>query len=75
MVGKQLVVLTTEKIKKGTTLARDSRYTNVVVKGDYPIWKVIEVEVIDYHPMYLIAEPLDDVDEYIMPLEMFEKEI
>jgi|Deesub1362A_J573_1020465.scaffolds.fasta_scaffold00146_13 MiaB-like tRNA modifying enzyme len=61
MVGKRMRVLVTERVKKDSVVARDPKYTNVVVKGEFPIWSALEVEVVGYHPMYLIAEPLDAI--------------
>jgi len=59
-VGKRMRVLVCERVKEGSVVARDAAYRNVVIRRKYPIGAVLDVRVVSAHPMYLIAEPLDE---------------
>jgi len=58
MVGRRMRVLVCEHARKGSVVARDAAYRNVVVRGEHPVGDVLDVEVVDSHPMYLVATPL-----------------
>ncbi|MEM2933355.1 MAG: tRNA (N(6)-L-threonylcarbamoyladenosine(37)-C(2))-methylthiotransferase [Methanocellales archaeon] len=56
IIGKQLKVLTTERGKQNTTIARDNCYRNIVIKENLPLGKWFDVKVIDSSITYAIAK-------------------
>ncbi len=56
LVGKQLSVLTTERGKQNTTIARDCSYRNIVIKEMLPLGKWLSVKVVDSSTTYAIAQ-------------------
>lgn len=62
-VGNRMSVLVCERVKEGSVVARDAAYRNVVIRREYPIGAVLDVRVVRAHPMYLVAEPLDEAKD------------
>lgn len=62
-VGNRMRVLVCEQGKEGSVVARDAAYRNVVIKGEYPIGTMLEVEVVRAHPMYLVAKPIAEAKD------------
>jgi len=60
-IGKRVRVLTTEKgLREGTTIARTTSYRQVVIRGENPLGRWIDVEIEDATFFDLRAQPLVD---------------
>ena len=57
-IGRELPVLVTEHKKKGTSIARDATYQNIVIKKDIPLGTRLRVKVTGHRRHYLLAEPV-----------------
>lgn len=55
-VGKNMRVLLTERVKRGTTLGRSDNYMPVVVRGEMPLGEYSEVRIKKSTHAYLYAE-------------------
>ena len=54
--GRVEKAMVTEKGRNGTVVARDEAYRPVVIKGEYPIYSRINVEIVDSGPTYLAGK-------------------
>ncbi len=58
LVGSKLRVITAEKGKRGTTLARAGDYRPVILPGHLPLGALLDVRVEDSTETYLVGRPL-----------------
>lgn len=58
LVGKEENVFINERGKPGTSVGRDESYRPVVIRGDFPLYKKIEVEIVENAETYLIGKVL-----------------
>ncbi len=58
LIGRVEPIFITEKGKPGTVVGRDDSYRPVVVKGEYPLYNTLEVEIVEQAGTYLIGKKL-----------------
>lgn len=56
LIGRIENVFTTERVKEGTTLARDSAYRPVVLPLYLPLFSEFEVEIVEHSDNYLVGK-------------------
>lgn len=59
LVGRFENVFTTERVKEGTTLARDSAYRPVVLSGDLPLFSTFDTEIVEHSDNYLVGKMIN----------------
>ena len=59
LVGRIENVFTTERVKEGTTLARDSAYRPVVLSGDLPLFSTFDTEIVEHSDNYLVGKMIN----------------
>ncbi|HJJ56502.1 MAG TPA: tRNA (N(6)-L-threonylcarbamoyladenosine(37)-C(2))-methylthiotransferase [Methanocorpusculum sp.] len=55
-IGKSVDVIVTEIVKKGSVVARDRTYQNIVINSDIPIGKKLKVTITGHHRHYLLGQ-------------------
>jgi MiaB/RimO family radical SAM methylthiotransferase len=58
-IGSLKEIFTTERVKEGTTLGRDSAYRPVVLPGNLPLYSTFEAEIVDSTDNYLIGKTIN----------------
>lgn len=58
LIGRTESVMITEKGKTGTSVGRDNSYRPVVLKGEYPLYSEMEVEIVENAGTYLVGKRL-----------------
>jgi tRNA A37 methylthiotransferase MiaB len=59
LIGRFERVFTTERVKEGTTLGRDSAYRPVVLPGDLPLFSDFEAEIVEHSDNYLVGKVIN----------------
>jgi MiaB-like tRNA modifying enzyme len=54
--GRTETAMVTEKGRNSTVVARDGAYRPVVIKGEYPLYSWVNVEIVDSGPTYLAGK-------------------
>lgn len=57
-IGQERRIFVTEIGKTGTVIGRDESYRPVVVKNEIPLYSMIDVEIVETGPTYLIGKQL-----------------
>lgn len=58
-IGSLKEIFTTERVKEGTTLGRDSAYRPVVLPGNLPLYSTFGAEIVDSTDNYLIGKTIN----------------
>ncbi|MFQ6060462.1 MAG: tRNA (N(6)-L-threonylcarbamoyladenosine(37)-C(2))-methylthiotransferase [Thermoplasmata archaeon] len=56
LIGSTFTVLTTERVKRGTTVGRTDSYKPIVLEGELPLGRFFDVRVTSANEVYLIGE-------------------